>query len=71
VQQGSATCQIDILAASRVGVGFDPPATWRHHADEDLAVEVISTRGGPDIKANLAGQVKFSIAAGNYQVALH
>jgi ABC-type nitrate/sulfonate/bicarbonate transport system substrate-binding protein len=37
--------------------------------DENLAVEVISTRGGgPDIKANLAGRVEFSIAAGTYQI---
>ncbi|MFQ5898755.1 MAG: ABC transporter substrate-binding protein [Candidatus Methylomirabilia bacterium] len=40
-----------------------------YFADEDLAVEVISTRGGgPDIKANLAGRVEFSIAAGTYQI---
>ena len=40
-----------------------------YFADEDLAVEVISTRGGgPDIKANLAGKVEFSIAAGTYQI---
>lgn len=40
-----------------------------YFVDEDLAVEVISTRGGgPDIKANLAGKVEFSIAAGTYQI---
>ncbi|MFQ5852333.1 MAG: ABC transporter substrate-binding protein [Candidatus Binatia bacterium] len=40
-----------------------------YFTDEDLAVEVISTRGGgPDIKANLAGRVEFSIAAGTYQI---
>ncbi|MFQ5960623.1 MAG: ABC transporter substrate-binding protein [Candidatus Methylomirabilales bacterium] len=40
-----------------------------YFTDENLAVEVISTRGGgPDIKANLAGRVEFSIAAGTYQI---
>jgi NitT/TauT family transport system substrate-binding protein len=40
-----------------------------YFTDEELAVEVISTRGGgPDIKANLAGKVEFSIAAGTYQI---
>ena len=40
-----------------------------YFVDENLAVEVISTRGGgPDIKANLAGRVEFSIAAGTYQI---
>ena len=40
-----------------------------YFADEDLAVEVISTRGGgPDIKANLAGKAEFSVAAGTYQI---
>ena len=40
-----------------------------YFVDEDLAVEVISTRGGgPDIKANLAGKAEFSVAAGTYQI---
>ncbi len=40
-----------------------------YFAEEGLAAEVISTRGGgPDIKANLAGQADFSIAAGTYQI---
>ena len=40
-----------------------------YFADEGLAVEVISTRGGgPDIKANLAGKADFSVAAGTYQI---
>ena len=40
-----------------------------YFADEGLAVEVISTRGGgPDIKANLAGKAEFSVAAGTYQI---
>ncbi len=40
-----------------------------YFTDEDLAVEVISTRGGgPDIKANLAGKADFSVAAGTYQI---
>ncbi|MFQ5894485.1 MAG: ABC transporter substrate-binding protein [Nitrospinota bacterium] len=40
-----------------------------YFADEGLAVDVISTKGGgPDIKANLAGKAEFSIAAGTYQI---
>ncbi|MEE9239708.1 MAG: ABC transporter substrate-binding protein, partial [bacterium] len=40
-----------------------------YFTDENLAVEVISTRGGgPDIKANLAGKAEFSVAAGTYQI---